>query len=189
MPYHAPSYVGVLLLDSIGHLIHYNIEAATILAYPLAPQAISLHAALSAIVPITYTTKDSTVTPVVFVSGRRRYVHRVFRLDSKNAHEARFLPGFVVLLERLTTDSLDITPWSEAFRLTTRERETVRLLLKGLSSKEIAHEMQISPNTVKSFLKLVMAKVGVSNRTGIVAKIVEGYPCVHCQTRDAAVGL
>jgi DNA-binding CsgD family transcriptional regulator len=45
--------------------------------------------------------------------------------------------------------------------------------MRGLTSKEIAQEMNISPNTVKSFLKLVMAKVGVSNRTGLVARVFD----------------
>jgi DNA-binding NarL/FixJ family response regulator len=69
---------------------------------------------------------------------------------------------------------LDIAQWSEKYRLTNRERETVTFLLKGLTSKQIAKEMCISPSTVKTFLKLVMVKVGASNRTGIIAKIHEG---------------
>jgi DNA-binding CsgD family transcriptional regulator len=60
---------------------------------------------------------------------------------------------------------------SEQFQLTNRESETVKLLLRGLTSKEIAMEMCISPNTVKAFLKLAMAKVGASNRTALVARL------------------
>jgi DNA-binding CsgD family transcriptional regulator len=45
-------------------------------------------------------------------------------------------------------------------------------LLQGLTSKEIAQRMGISPNTVKAFLRLVMVKMGVSTRSGIVGKIV-----------------
>jgi len=69
---------------------------------------------------------------------------------------------------------LDIAQWSEKYRLTNRERETVTFLLKGLTSKQIATAMCISPSTVKTFLKLVMVKVGASSRTGIIAKIHEG---------------
>jgi DNA-binding CsgD family transcriptional regulator len=83
----------------------------------------------------------------------------------------------VVVLERNCTRAVDISQWSAEHRLTSRERETVSFLLKGLTSEEIANEMRISPSTVKSFLKLVMVKVGASNRTGIVAK-------VHEETRD-----
>ena len=79
----------------------------------------------------------------------------------------------MVVLDRVFTQPSDITRWSETFQLTSRESETVQFLLKGLTSKEIANQMNISPNTVKSFLKLVMAKVGASNRTGILAKILE----------------
>ena len=45
------------------------------------------------------------------------------------------------------------------------------MLLQGLTSKEIAVRMGISPNTVKAFLRLVMVKMGVSTRSGIVGRI------------------
>jgi DNA-binding CsgD family transcriptional regulator len=61
---------------------------------------------------------------------------------------------------------------SSQFGLTRREQETIQLLLQGLTSKEIAERMGISPNTVKAFLRLVMVKMGVSTRSGIVGKIV-----------------
>jgi DNA-binding CsgD family transcriptional regulator len=56
--------------------------------------------------------------------------------------------------------------------LTQREQETVKLLLQGLTSKEIAGRMGISANTVKAFVRLVMIKMGVSTRSGIAGKIV-----------------
>jgi DNA-binding CsgD family transcriptional regulator len=58
------------------------------------------------------------------------------------------------------------------FDLTPREQEAVMLLVEGLTSKEIAQRMKISPNTVKAFLRLVMVKMDVSTRSGIVGKIV-----------------
>jgi DNA-binding CsgD family transcriptional regulator len=111
------------------------------------------------------------------MSGRRRYRCRAYLLDVGNHGYGgpgdRLQPKIVVVLERVFRQSPDITRWSEAFQLTSRECETVKYLLKGLTSKEIADQMNISPNTVKSFLKLVMSKVGASNRTGIIAKILE----------------
>lgn len=62
---------------------------------------------------------------------------------------------------------------AEEFHLTVRERETVQFLLKGLTSKEIAIRMEISPNTVKAFLKLVMIKMNVPSRVGIIVKILK----------------
>jgi len=39
-------------------------------------------------------------------------------------------------------------------------------------SKEIAERMKISPSTVKAFLRLVMVKMSVSTRSGIVGKVL-----------------
>ena len=45
-------------------------------------------------------------------------------------------------------------------------------LLEGLTSKQIAERMSISTNTVKAFLRLIMIKMDVSTRSGIVGKAV-----------------
>ncbi len=54
--------------------------------------------------------------------------------------------------------------------LTEREREVLDLLVLGLTNKEIAERLVISPNTVKRHLKAVFAKLGVSTRAAAVAK-------------------
>ena len=62
---------------------------------------------------------------------------------------------------------------AKQYNLTSRELQAVELLTDGLRSKEIALRMQISPNTVKTFLRLVMLKMGVSTRSGIVRRVFE----------------
>jgi hypothetical protein len=42
----------------------------------------------------------------------------------------------------------------------------------GLTTKEIAARIRISPNTVKSFLRSIMLKMGVTTRSGIVGKAI-----------------
>jgi len=59
---------------------------------------------------------------------------------------------------------------SERFHLTPREQEVVQYLVEGLTTKEIAVRLEISPNTVKAFLHSVMIKMGVSTRSGVVGK-------------------
>jgi DNA-binding CsgD family transcriptional regulator len=80
------------------------------------------------------------------------------------------------MLERQSNEVAMIAELSERFGLTCREQETVQFLLEGLTSKEIALRMKISPNTVKAFIRLVMVKMGVSTRSGIIGKIVGSRP-------------
>jgi DNA-binding NarL/FixJ family response regulator len=53
-------------------------------------------------------------------------------------------------------------------QLTTREREVVRHTVGGLSNKEIADRMAISPSTVKAHLTRVFRKLEVRDRTQLV---------------------
>jgi DNA-binding CsgD family transcriptional regulator len=76
------------------------------------------------------------------------------------------------MIERKSHESTKIAEISERFGLTARERETVQFLREGFTSKEIAQRMNISPNTVKAFIRLVMVKMGASTRSGIVGMIV-----------------
>lgn len=57
--------------------------------------------------------------------------------------------------------------------LTEREVHVLKCLSVGLTSKEVAVRMQISPNTVKSYIRLIMVKMHVNTRTGIVSKILD----------------
>lgn len=106
----------------------------------------------------------------LFRSGNRRYSCRAFRLDCNDRGKSHF--WIALLLERFSSGTAAVTELSKQFDLTARERETVELLVQGLTSKEIATRMNISPNTVKAFLRLVMVKMDVSTRSGIVGRVV-----------------
>jgi DNA-binding NarL/FixJ family response regulator len=49
--------------------------------------------------------------------------------------------------------------------LTGREREVLGLVARGLTNKEIARELTVSPATVKAHVERIIAKLGVSDRT------------------------
>jgi DNA-binding CsgD family transcriptional regulator len=164
--------VGVLLLNEQLRALHYNTEAAQILRYPEKTRTIP---SIDAILPSSRFRPGASepATPVVlaFTSGRRRYVCRAFHLEVTGGADRHSQPHVLLVLER--EHRTDTASWSEQFQLSHRECETVELLLKGLTSKEIATLMRISPHTVKAFLKLAMAKVGASNRTELIARILQ----------------
>ena len=49
--------------------------------------------------------------------------------------------------------------------LSDREIEILKLVATGVSNKEIAYQLGISPNTVKVHLRNVFTKIGASSRT------------------------
>jgi DNA-binding CsgD family transcriptional regulator len=163
---------GFLLLDSSMVPIFVNPAAAQILVYPERPEthrnlcgyvASRIRGALLSEQP----SNGSSLVPR-FQSGRRTYLCRSFLVNGTangNSHAA-----LAVLLERASTRAASLAQISERFHLTTREQEVTHFLLHGLTSKEIGVRMQISPNTVKAFLRLIMMKMGVSTRSAIVAK-------------------
>ncbi|GIJ38433.1 ATP-binding protein [Micromonospora andamanensis] len=58
--------------------------------------------------------------------------------------------------------------------LTAREQEIAGLATTGLSNKEIAARLYLSPRTVESHLNRVFAKLQVRSRTAMAARLTEG---------------
>jgi DNA-binding CsgD family transcriptional regulator len=165
---------GFLLLDVSLKPIAFNSEAVRILAYPTNPERIKHTTTFLAdkirLSLLSHRTSEELEFAKLFKSGARRYTCRAFRLDCNDRGKSQF--WIALLLERFSSGTAAVTELSKQFDLTARERETVELLLQGLTSKEIATRMSISPNTVKAFLRLVMVKMDVSTRSGIVGKMV-----------------
>jgi DNA-binding CsgD family transcriptional regulator len=164
---------GFVLMDSSLSPISFNAEAVEILGYPNRPtnprrSDILLAKTCSALLSRQPLSGARCVTE--FRSGRRRYFCRVFVVD---AHaNALSHPSIAVLLERGPSALFPVSQICEQFNLTRREGEALAYLLQGLSSKEIADRMNISTNTVKTFLRLTMIKTGVSSRSAMIGKII-----------------
>jgi len=165
--------VGVLVLDSSFNPVYCNSEALRIFAYPKqAPRALDpefLQAMRSILEPHALA-NDFPITSH-FVSGRRRYLCRHFVLEAQPVTDDK--PVFLIVLERQRPVLLDL---AARYQLTDREVEAIQHLTAGLTSKEIAQRMRISPNTVRAFLRLIMLKMGVTTRSGVIGKLINLDP-------------
>ena len=91
------------------------------------------------------------------------------------AHVPLFIGIFVLGMVN-TGRKLDFHPEVEAESqndaeiLTPREKEILDILLEGLSNKEICYRLNISPNTLKTHIRRVYRKSGVSTRSELQSK-------------------
>jgi len=169
---------GFLLLNSLLTPIFVNQAATEILCYPQKIESQKyLETYLAKLVRTSLVSGESSRIPKLvseFHSGRRLYHCRTYRVNSLAHGESQC--SLAVILERSSNGSFSIDQVSEKYNLTAREKEVLQYLLNGLTSKQIASGMEISPNTVKAFLRMIMLKMGVSTRSGIVGKAFMGKP-------------
>jgi DNA-binding NarL/FixJ family response regulator len=52
--------------------------------------------------------------------------------------------------------------------LTQREMDVLRLIKEGQTNKEIAHTLHLAEETVKDYVRHILAKLGVQSRTQAV---------------------
>ena len=171
-----PEGAGFILADPEWKPLYANAEAKKIVTYPDAPRTFQSAWALVAKRIFTSNGRQNLssapTSRVEFVSGRRKYVGLAIPLA--NWRRLPAAAAVAVVLERSGAASQGAAELSESFHLTEREREVVELLIQGLTNKEIAGRMNISPNTVRAFIRMVMGKFGVSTRSGIVGIVFRG---------------
>jgi len=175
--HNAPNRPGLIVVDASARVVGSNAEVLQILTFPEHPRNIrNLDTWLTKKVRSSLVEGQSPCGLAGKVqSARRTYLCRSFSLglpETRNNGSEQSGALRIVIIERKNHESVTIAQVSERFGLTAREQETVQFLREGFTSKEIAQRMNISPNTVKAFIRLVMVKMGASTRSGIVGKIV-----------------
>jgi DNA-binding CsgD family transcriptional regulator len=172
-----------MVMDASFSVVASNAEALQILTFPEPPERIHhLDNWLANKIRSNLLERHSPYRLVgEFHSAKRTYLCRSFSVDLSgnhktgnhgNHHSAQSDGLVIVMLERKSNEAVTMAEISECYGLTAREQETVQFLLEGFTSKEIAQRMGISPNTVKAFIRLVMVKMSVSTRSGIIGRIV-----------------
>ncbi|HEY3197666.1 MAG TPA: LuxR C-terminal-related transcriptional regulator [Nitrospirales bacterium] len=88
--------------------------------------------------------------------------------DAKDADRSEIL----VLLEEISRPSAPLLRSAKKrFHFTDREVSVVQHLLKGMTNKEIANEMDVTEQTVKEHIKNVMKKTNTLTRTAILLAV------------------
>jgi DNA-binding NarL/FixJ family response regulator len=72
-------------------------------------------------------------------------------------------------IDRNISEMLDIEQWMQASK---REQEVIIQLMKGLTQKEIADKLFISPKTVEVHIRNLFHKFNVKNTTELVSKYI-----------------
>lgn len=166
---------GLVLLDPTLTPIAFDRGAATILSYPDRVNSIR---SVAECIPSEIMTAIRSRKPgelssfeLHFRRGARQYFCRAFLVETTSRPPALL---FVALhLERERSDSNAFRELGNTYNLTKREQEALGYLSLGFTSKEVAQQMDISPQTVKGFLRGIMAKMGVVSRGEILARLLQ----------------
>jgi two-component system response regulator NreC len=77
---------------------------------------------------------------------------------------------YPAMAQKLVRDYVNVIQWEEGTgsSLSPREKDILRLLSEGYSTKEIAEKLVISPSTVHSHRSTLMTKLGLSNRRELI---------------------
>jgi two-component system response regulator FixJ len=65
---------------------------------------------------------------------------------------------------------------TRAAQLTPRERQVMKLLVKGETSKEIAYDLHLSVRTVEAHRRTVLRKMNVTSAAQLVATVIDNLP-------------
>lgn len=172
--FNKPAAVGLVVVDTSLRPIAIDRGASAILKFKTSgalikpePFAIVRKAMLETFGQTDF--RDVPPTKMTFHIGGIAYNCRAYVMEANGGY-----PAMIGLhLERVSSMNDAISALAAKYTLTEREEETLRGVSMGLSSKQLASRMNISPNTVKVFLRLIMIKMGVSSRGAMIAQILQ----------------
>ncbi len=117
------------------------------------------------------------VSRLIAAGGRRQSARVRLRTGRWMSVQVDVLEPVVEGAERLSLVIEPVAPYelaeviAEAYGLTAREREVARLVVAGNSNPEVATALTISVTTVQDHLKKVFAKLDVSSRHELTARM------------------
>lgn len=108
----------------------------------------------------------------ILQSWRRKYTVRGMLLSEQTIISKTKEKSYLFIIERFKPENLNLMEVSRRWKLNHREQEIVRLIVADCANKEVAKHLCISINTVKAYMKLLMRKVGVHTRAGLISALL-----------------
>ena len=118
--------------------------------------------------------KEVIFIPVIYITAYEHYAIKALRQEAVDyllkPVDAMELKEAMERLKRCSP-----YPHSSGQQLisgfTQREKQILTLLKKGFSSKQIAVELSLSPNTIDTYRRKMLKKAGVKNTTELVGRL------------------
>jgi DNA-binding CsgD family transcriptional regulator len=108
------------------------------------------------------------------LEGALRRLEDDVRRAGRRYHEVRRAYERMVEVTHALREPAGIRSGSAAGRLTARERLVAALAADGRSNSQVAHELQVSPQTVKTQMRSILRKLDLDSRWQIAARLA--YP-------------
>jgi len=144
--------VDVLLCDPVGRAVQIEDYLAVIAALTVAP-----------ILVFTWSSSPSSVRRSL-AAGARGFVSK----STSSAHLAAAVEA-VQRGETVTPPARLVGTPAGAAGLSARETEVLELICRGMSNLEIAVQLFVSVNSVKTYVRQIYQKIGVARRAQAVA--------------------
>lgn len=139
---------------------------------------------------VKYMKSSNTRTKVVILSGHKEEFYLINAMEAgvdgyihKDIEEHELLTGitkinkgekfYSVEISNLLISNIYNKPQHGLPFLTNREKQVVKYLMDGFSSKEIAARLNISPRTIETHRANVLSKFDLRNTTELVKRILE----------------
>lgn len=175
---------GALVFDKSGRLLYISTEARKILTIINSKNHISeevnlipdeIHSLYETAREKTPSLEPENHCPAgTFFCNGQRYAIRAFDLFETNKDE---VPECVmIIIDKCAlgrSATFDYRRVKARFGLTDRELQVTEAITRGDTNQEISKALSISEHTVKDYVKKIIRKLDVKNRSSILCKIIE----------------